>query len=91
MSIALRLAHGALALALVAWLVIAYVDRRQELAKVRTVAAEEQAETARLKQDLERGAAMRDGLKRDDPYVVEFLARDRLNYTGPGELSPPPR
>ena len=33
--------------------------------------------------------ALREGLKRDDPYVVEYLARDRLQYTAPGEIAVP--
>lgn len=91
MSLALRLLHAALALVLIGWLVSAYVDRRADLGKVRETTAQERGETSRLQQELERGRALRDGLRRDDPYVVEFLARERLQYSGPGEMSPPPR
>jgi cell division protein FtsB len=90
-NIALRLVHAALAIALVGWLVSAYAERRGELGKVRDLAAAEQLETQRLNAEIERGKALRDGLKRDDPYVVEYLARDRLQYAGPGEMNPPPR
>jgi hypothetical protein len=85
-----RLLHAGIAVVLLGWLVAALVERRAELAKVREVADRERAETQRMKDDIARGQAMRDGLKADDPYVVEFLARDRLQYTGPGELNPPP-
>lgn len=91
MNIALRLVHATLAIALVGWLVSAYAERRGELGKVRDLAAAEQQETQRLNAEIERGKALRDGLKRDDPYVVEYLARDRLQYAGPGEMNPPPR
>ena len=91
MNIALRLAHAAFALALLGWLVSIYVERHRELAKVREVTASEHAETERLQRGLDTGTALRDGLKRDDPYVIELLARDRHQYTGSGELSPPPR
>ena len=91
MNIAIRLLHAVFAIALLGWLVSAYVERRAELAKVRMAAEAERQETARLQNELDRGKALRDGLKRDDPYVVEFLARDRLQYTAPGELAPPPR
>ena len=91
MSIALRLLHAAFAIALLGWLVAAYVERRGELDKVRAAAASENLETQKLQGEIERGKALRDGLKRDDPYVIEYLARDRLQYAAPGEIAPPPR
>lgn len=91
MSIALRLVHAAFAIALVGWLVAGYLERRQELAKVQEAAAAEQRETQRMQAEIERGKALRDGLRRDDPYVIEYLARERLQYAGPGEMNPPPR
>ncbi len=91
MSVAIRLLHAAFAVALLGWLVSSYVERRAELDKVREAADAERLETQRLQSEIERGKALRDGLKRDDPYVVEFLARERLQYTASGELAPPPR
>jgi len=90
-NIAIRLLHAAFAVALLGWLVAAYVEKRSELGKVREAAAAENLETQRLQGEIERGKALREGLKRDDPYVVEYLARDRLQYTAPGEMAPPPR
>ncbi len=87
----MRLLHAAFAVALLGWLVSTYVERHRELVKVREAAASEALETQRLQNEIEHSKALRDGLKRDDPYVVEFLARDRLQYTAPGELAPPPR
>ena len=91
MNIAVRLLHAAFAIALLGWLVAAYVERRGEADKAREAAATEALETQRLRNDIEHGRTLRAGLKRDDPYVVEFLARDRLQYAAPGELAPPPR
>lgn len=89
-SIALRFFHAVVALALVGWLASVLVERRSELAKVRDLADKERLERQRAETGLARGQALRDGLKRDDPYVVEYLARDRLQFAGPGELAPPP-
>ena len=89
MNIAIRLLHAAFAVALLGWLVAAYVEKRGELGKVREAAAAENVDTQRLQGEIERGKALREGLKRDDPYVVEYLARDRLQYTAPGEIAVP--
>ena len=89
MNIAIRLLHAAFAIALLGWLVAAYVEKRGELDKVRDAAANERLETLRLQGEIERGKALREGLKRDDAYVVEYLARDRLQYTAPGEIAVP--
>ena len=91
MSIALRLLHAAFAIALLGWLVTAYVERRKDLDVVRQAANDEHAVTLRMQGDIEKGKAVRNGLKRDDPYVVEFIARERMQYTGANELAPPPR
>jgi len=89
-NVAIRLLHAAFAIALLGWLVSGYVERRAELAKVRVAAAAERSETQRLQGEIEKGRTLRDGLKRDDAYVVEFMARERLQYTTPGDLQPPP-
>lgn len=89
-SVALRLLHAVIALAVVGWLASVLVERRGELAKVRDLADKERSERQRSEFELTRGQALRDGLKRDDPYVVEYLARERLQFTGPRELAPPP-
>lgn len=89
-TISLRLFHAVVAITVVVWLSSVLVERRGELAKVRDLADKERVERQRADADLSRGQALRDGLKRDDPYVVEYLARDRLQFTGPGELAPPP-
>lgn len=88
--LSLRLFHAAVAIAVVGWLASVLVERRDELAKVRELADKERSERQRAEAELAHGQALRDGLKRDDPYVVEYMARDRLQFAGPGELVPPP-
>lgn len=90
-ALGLRILHAAAAIALVGWLATVMVGRRDELAKVREVSDRDRAEVERMRSELARSQALRDGLRRDDPYVVEYLARERLQLSGPGELAPPPR
>ena len=89
-ALAGRLLHAVIAVTLLGWLATVLVDRRNEVGQVRELTAKEHAEIDRIKAELIRSQALRDGLRHDDPYVIEFLARDRLQYTGPGELNPPP-
>lgn len=89
-TVSLRIFHAVVAIAVVGWLTSVLLERRGELAKVREYADKERADRQRAESDLTRGQALREGLKRDDSYVVEYLARDRLQFTGPGELAPPP-
>ena len=88
-ALASRLLHAGIAIALIGWLATVLVDRRRELSQTRELATKERIEVERIKAELQRGQALREGLKHDDPYVIEFLARDRLQYTGQGELNPP--
>jgi cell division protein FtsB len=86
----LRLGHVALALGVIAALTVSLVGRRESLAELQRIDARERTEVEQVKADIARRGAQRDGLRRDDPYVVEYLARERLNYIGPGEFVPPP-
>ncbi len=65
-------------------------EREREVAKVRAIAIQEHAETVRSEQDIAQQKALLDGLANKDPYVVELLVRDKLQFTGPGEITPPP-
>ena len=65
-------------------------EREREVAKVRAIATQEHAETVRSEQDITQQKALLDGLANKDPYVVELLVRDKLQFTGPGEITPPP-
>lgn len=90
MALTARLLHAVAAIALLGWLATVLVDRRGDVRQVRELSAKERTEIERIKAELSHSQALRDGLRQEDPYVIEFLARDRLNYTGPGELNPPP-
>ena len=65
-------------------------DRETEVAHVKQIAQQERQDTARLQNDIVQQEALLDGLRRKDPYVIELIARDRLHYTGAGEIAPPP-
>jgi hypothetical protein len=82
--------HLAIAVALVALVHLAVQHRRTAVAERSREAALEQAETARTRDAMERDRALRDGLRANDPFAVELIARDRLGWSRPGEQRPPP-
>ena len=65
-------------------------ERESEVAHIKQIALQERQDTQRLQHDITQQEALLDGLRRKDPYVVELIARDRLKYTGDGEIAPPP-
>ena len=87
----LVLAHATLALAIIGLLWSQYDQRRQAVNEVRRAADTERAETEKVKQDVQVQQDLLRGIKQGDPYVVEMLARDKLDYQRPGELTPPTR
>jgi hypothetical protein len=64
--------------------------RAQEVNAVRISAQGEHDKTLLLQADISRMDELRKGLERQDPYVVELLARQRLGMGRPGEIMPPP-
>jgi len=82
--------HAVFATVVVISLFIYLQEREIEVSRVKQVAQQEHLETARLEADIHQQEALLDGLRHKDPYVVELVARDRLNYSGPGEIAPPP-
>ena len=87
----LVLAHATLALAIIGLLWSQYDQRHQAVAEVRRAADAEHAETEKVKADVQVQQDLLRGIKQGDPYVVEMLARDKLDYQRPGELTPPTR
>jgi cell division protein FtsB len=87
---ALIVVHLALAAAVLGLLVEQRRARAQAVADLRTVAEAEARETARMQRDHAVEKAQLDGLRQQDPYVVEYLARERLGYGRAGEIAPPP-
>jgi cell division protein FtsB len=65
-------------------------ERETDVAQIKQIAQQERQDTTRLQHDISQQEALLEGLRRKDPYVVELIARDRLNYTGVGEIAPPP-
>lgn len=65
-------------------------EREREVGRIKDVARQEHEETVRMQQEIAQQQALLDGVGRRDPYVVELIARDRLQYVGPGEFTPPP-
>ena len=89
MRTTLVLLHLAIALVVLVVLGRQYVAAAGAAKEARVFAADDRQETLRVEADIERMKAVRDGLKRSDPFVVELVARDRLRFTGPGEFTPP--
>ena len=81
-------------LGLGAWVVASLygrlVEREAEVEAVRIAAANERRDTAELQRQVAVQEALLDGLRDQDPYVVELLTRDRLGWRGEGETPPPP-
>lgn len=82
--------HAVFATVVVISLFMYLQERESEVARVKQIAQQERQETIRLEADIHQQEALLDGLRRKDPYVVELVARDRLKYSIPGEIAPPP-
>lgn len=66
--------------------------RGEEVQLVRQQADEVEVESESLQERVTVMRALRDGLAAEDPYVVELLARRRLDWHGGShEIEPPPR
>jgi hypothetical protein len=65
-------------------------DRAQEVNQVRVTARQEHEVPQRLQAENARVAELLRGVERQDPYVIELLAREKLGYGRNGEISPPP-
>jgi cell division protein FtsB len=81
-----------LAWCLVALVLFGYVRNRQsEVAALRQTAEQERAERRRLEERVQIMNARLDGLRGNDPYMVELVARERLGWKALGafEVLPP--
>jgi cell division protein FtsB len=87
----LFLIHGIFATLVVLGISMHLQQRELDVQKIRSLAHTERTETARLQHDIAQQEAIIDGLRQKDPYVVEMVTRDKLRYTGNGEITPPPR
>lgn len=82
--------HAVFATVLIIALVAHLHEREQEVGRIKAIAEQEREETKRLVQDIDQQQALLDGLNKKDPYVVELIARDKLQFAGVKEISPPP-
>jgi hypothetical protein len=82
--------HGVFATVVVLGLWMHLQERERNVESLRVTAQQEHLETIALEADITQQEALIDGLRAKDPYVVELIARDKLNYVGVAEISPPP-
>ncbi len=82
--------HAAIGTLIVLTLLFQLRERDRHLTQFREETAREVAETKRLQQEIAELECRRDGMARRDPYVVELMVREKLHYTRPGEIVPPP-
>jgi hypothetical protein len=82
--------HAIVATVVIIALLAHLTEREREVARIKAVSQLERDDTARMTQDIEQQKALLAGLSSKDPYVVELLARERLQYGRSGEISPPP-
>jgi hypothetical protein len=87
LSIAL---HILLGLAVLVLLVRQLGIRAQEVSDIRGLANHEHTETVQMQRTMQLHQDLLSGMRNKDPYVVELLARQKLNYARPGEFTPPP-
>lgn len=87
LSIAL---HILLGLTILVLLVRQLGVRAQEVSDIRGIATHEHSETLQMQHKMQLQQDLLTGMRTKDPYVVELLARQKLNYARPGEFTPPP-
>jgi len=81
--------HVLVGLLIVAALCTRLGDRAMAVNQVRLATHEEQQKTLEIEAEITRMDELRKGIERQDPYVIELLARQKLQYARPGEISPP--
>lgn len=82
--------HLVVAVAAIGLLHQQYRQRQIDVAQVQAAAQHERAETQRVENEVAVQQQILGGIREGDPFVVEMLARERLDLTRPGEITPPP-
>ncbi|MDA3961200.1 MAG: hypothetical protein PF961_10450 [Planctomycetota bacterium] len=81
-------------LAVGVWVVTHMADslllREGEVAEARAAAAAEHQAATELEYQVAVQEATLAGIRADDPYVIELLAREKLGWRGENEILPPP-
>lgn len=82
--------HLGIAIAALGVLYGQYSSRQDDVDRIRTEAHYERDQTQRMENQVSVQQEILGGIRDGDPFVVDLLARERLNLDRPGELSPPP-
>lgn len=82
-------AHAFAAVVILALLFHQLQNRELSTQEVRRIAAQEHGDTQRLQRENAVQQDLLKGIRSNDPYVVEMLARDKLRFAAPGEVAPP--
>jgi hypothetical protein len=81
--------HIVAAIALLAILMRQLALRSHDVNEVRAQWTVDHAETMRMRHEMELQRTLLGGLRGKDPYVVELMARERHDYSRPGEFALP--
>jgi cell division protein FtsB len=71
------------------WISGQYAQRAAEVAALRTLTEQDRAKTVRIERDIETMEARRAGIRQNDRFVVELLARERLGWVRHDEIPVP--
>jgi cell division protein FtsB len=88
-KMALVIAHGVVAVLIIGVLCHQLKARQQDTEDFRRIANQEHDDTQRLQRENQVQQDLLKGIRQNDPYVVELLAREKLRFAGPGEIAPP--
>jgi hypothetical protein len=80
-------AHLCVGCAALGWLWNVLERRQVDVDRIATQAAAERAETTAKARTLAADEARREGLRAQDPFVIELLARERLGWQRPGDVT----
>jgi cell division protein FtsB len=86
---ALVIGHGMVAILILGVLCHQLKTREQDTEDVRRTAEQERDDTQRMQHENQVQQDLLKGIRQNDPYVVELLAREKLRFAGPGEIAPP--
>ncbi len=88
--IGLLVMHLLIAGYVVSLMLVRYQQAQQERDAQRAITDHEREQTEALRRRVDSLEAIKEGLRADDPYVIEKMARSLHGYRSPGDISPPP-
>ena len=81
--------HAGGGAAAIVWISGQHAQRAAEVAAIRTLTEQDRAKTVRIEREVETMEARRAGLRQNDRFVVELLARERLGWVRHDEIPVP--